>query len=86
MPDLVIRKEDGWIEISDLLPELSQEALRELWGYVGKGDVDEAEAVLDMEAGSDLEDLIGTAKITAIRMITVPDDVLGERLRAWIRT
>lgn len=39
-----------------------------------------------MEIGDLLEDEIGTADIAGIRAVLEPDDILGERLRVWIRT
>jgi hypothetical protein len=84
MSDFIIRKQDGWIEISDLATEM--ESQRELWSYIGKGDIENAAGLLDMEVGDLLEDRISTDDIIGIKAITVPDDVLGERLRVWVRT
>jgi hypothetical protein len=84
MSDFIIRKKDGWLEISDLVTEM--ESQHELWGYVGKGDVENAAGLLDMEVGDLLEDLIGTDDIVGIKAISVPDDVLGERLHVWVKT
>lgn len=84
MSDLIIRKEDGWLEISNLVTAM--ESQRELWSYIGKSDVENAAGLLDMEIGDLLEDLIGTDSISGIKAISVPDDILGERLRGWVRT
>lgn len=86
MSDLVIRKDDGWVDISEAALELPDEVQRELWGYLGKGESKKAAALLDMEIGDLLEDEIGTADIAGIRAVLEPDDILGERLRVWIRT
>lgn len=39
MSDLVIRKDDGWVDISEAALELPDEVQRELWGYLGKGNL-----------------------------------------------
>lgn len=85
MADLVIREADGWIEISQIVSEIAPDAQRELWGYSGAGDVESAQAVLDMEAGADLENLIGTRDLEAVLVLSVPDDRRGDRLRVWIK-
>lgn len=85
MSDLVIAEEDGWFEVSDLLGQVKDEVLKELWGYVGQGNLEDARDLLDMELGDPLEDRFGTRPIEGIKALTVPDDVLGERLRVWVR-
>jgi hypothetical protein len=84
MSDFIIRKKDGWLEISNLATEM--ESQREFWSYIGKGDVENAAGLLDMEVGDLLENLIGTDSISGFKAISVPDDILGERLRVWVRT
>lgn len=88
MSDLVILEGDGWIEISHLIPgvEFGAVEIRELWGYVAAGDVEHAAELLDMSLGGELEDLIGVTDIVGVQAVSVPDDILGERLRVWIRT
>ena len=85
MADLIIREEDGWLEISDLVRDTHAEFKKELWGYAAAGDVGRAQNLLDMELGSDLEDLIGMDGIESIRMVAVPDDRVGDLLRVWIK-
>lgn len=83
--NLVIREEDGWVEISEIVSQIPLPAQREIWQLVGKGDMERAAEVLDMEAGAPVEDLFGMKPIEAIQALTVPDDILGERLRVWVR-
>lgn len=84
MSDLVIAEEDGWFEVSEIVRQMRMDAQKELWGYVGKGDTENAADLLDMEVGEPLEDLFGTAPVEGVKALSVPDDILGERLRIWV--
>jgi len=85
MPDLVIREKDGWIEISEIVDELGPVSKQELWEHAGEGNIAEVSNLLDMELGDLMEEKIGTAEITHLTVISMPDDLKGERLRAWIK-
>jgi hypothetical protein len=87
MSDLIIDEGDGWIEISHLIPGVEFGAIetRELWAYVAAGDMESAAELLDMGLGEELEPLIGMDSIVQVKVVRVPDDVLGERLRAWVK-
>lgn len=85
MANLVIREEDGWLEISDVVDELGPIPKQELWEFSGTQNIEQAQELLDMEAGDLIEEKIGTDQITGLRVVSVPDDMAGERLRVWIR-
>lgn len=85
MSDLVIQEKDGWIEISDLVAELDPNLHKELWDYAAKHDIENARDLLDMELGGPLQEKIGTAQIVGLRVLSMPDDILGEKLRVWIK-
>lgn len=85
MADLVIREQDGWIEITDIVDELGPVPKQELWDFAGVGDVEQAQQLLDMELGDAIEEKIDMAEITGIKVVSVPDDITGENLRVWIK-
>jgi len=79
----VIREEDGWIEISDLVEEmLSSQVVDDLWDYLAEEHVVEAVQLLDMELGSELEARTGHTCVQNIKMVELP----GERVRIWIKS
>ena len=85
MADLIIRDADGWIEISDGVDELGPVSKQELWDFAATNDYRQAQDLLDMELGDVMEEKIGTADLTGIKVVSIPDDINGERLRVWIR-
>jgi hypothetical protein len=85
MADLVIREQDGWIEISDDVDELGPVSKQELWEFAATNDFRPAQELLDMELGDVMEERIGTADLTGIKVIATPDDMKGEALRIWIK-
>jgi hypothetical protein len=85
MADLIIREEDGWIEITDIVDELGPVSKQELWDFAGIGDVEQAQQLLDMELGDAIEEKIDMAEIVGIKVVSVPDDIKGESLRVWIK-
>lgn len=85
MSDLIIRDADGWIEISDAVDELGPIPKQELWDFAATNDFQHAQELLDMELGDAMEEKIGTADLTGIKVVSIPDDIKGERLRVWIR-
>lgn len=79
MADLIIREADGWEELDEI--DLTFEGgIDPLWTTVSLGDLDEAQSLLE-DDGFDFEE----EEIAAIRMIAVPDDVRGERIRIWVK-
>ena len=86
MADLVLRKEDDWHEITELIQNAPFAVQEELWGYAGQGNVEEIAALLDIELGEELMDLMGGIyEITGATAALWPDDILGERMRVWIQ-
>lgn len=85
MSDLVIREKDGWIEISDVVDKLGPIPKQELWEFSAKNDVEHAQELLDMEFGDAIEEKIGMADLSAIRAVSIPDDLKGEVLRVWVK-
>lgn len=82
MADLVIREEDGWIEISDLVEEmLSSQVVDDLWDFLAEEHIVEAVELLDMELGGELEARIGHTCVQNIRMV----EMAGERVRVWVK-
>lgn len=83
MSDFVITEEDGWFEISDLINGM--ESQKDLWEYIGQGKKVDAADLLDMEIGDELKERFGTKSISGVKALSVPDDMIGERLRVWIQ-
>ena len=70
-----IQIQPGWQELEDD----ADIDMRGLWGCVGQGDVAGATALLE-EAGYEFD-----RKPKDVYMISVPDDMLGERYRIFVR-
>jgi len=81
MADLIIREEDGWIEITDLVEEiLPHQVAEEMWTFLAEGNREEAAALLIAEIGQEIEGRTGI--IREVRMAELP----GEPMRIWIRS
>lgn len=84
MPDLMIREEDGWEELQDVEGAATSGALDvdALWAAVGQGNAEEA-ADMVMDAGWAFDE---SEKVVGVRMVAVPDDMLGRLRRIWVKT
>lgn len=89
MSDLVLKEENGWFEVTEYLNDLdvkdARQVITELWEYVAKGDVREAASLLDMYVGAELEELIGTDDIMAVKIIGFPDERKDVFYRVWVQ-
>ena len=82
MPDLVIREEDGWYEISGLVREnLAGQIINDLWTLVVEGQEDESTDLLNRELGDALYEQFGSHYVSRIRMLECPK----EGVRIWAR-
>lgn len=81
MADLVIREADGWEELEELQAAIRHGGLDigELWSAVGNGSTKVAVTLLE-DSGYEFDQ-----KVTGVRMLSVPDDMLGERYRVWVK-
>lgn len=85
MGDFVLRKKDGWVEISDLAQGMKPAVQRELWDYLAHGAAEDAVETLEIEISDQLQDRIGQNEIKDISALLVPNEILGERLMVWVR-
>lgn len=82
MPDIIIREEEGWIEITSLAEEtLSEQVIEDLWDLLAEDKKAEAVELLDHELGGELQARTGHACIQTIKMVDIP----GEGIRIWVR-
>jgi len=79
--DLVLREEDGWEELEEMLDAIRIGHLEvpEFWEAVGRGSTKVAVGLLE-EAGFEFD-----RDIAAVRAYYEPDDVHGELLRVWVK-
>ena len=75
--DLVIRRADGWKEVS-----VPRERVQELWEAAAVGDLDGAISAIFWDDEDD-EGLID--RVTDVRVIAVPDGLVGEYVRVWVK-
>lgn len=82
MSDLKILKKDGWHELYAVSPAVQENVLdiKELWKAVAQNDLAMAWQVLS-DAGYDIPKL----KLSGIKLIAVPDDLIGESYRLWVQ-
>lgn len=82
MSDCVIRGEDGWVEISDLMEEnLSGQIMDDLWTFLAENREQEALDLLDAELADVVFAKFGFQYIRGIRMLECP----REGMRTWIK-
>lgn len=82
MSDLIISESAGWREITDLLRDVPNFPIFDLWAAVGQGDMKRAFDIL----GDHFDDEEGNPVVgKAVRMVSVPDDMAGEHVRVWVR-
>lgn len=81
MADFVIREADGWEELDEIQEAIRHGALEtgELWAAVGNGSTKVAVTILE-NAGFEFDQ-----KVTGVRALYVPDAMLGELLRVWVK-
>ena len=89
MSDLVIREQDGWHEITELLSKDGFfEIWDELWKAVGRGDWAQADSLiwdaLDEDHEEDYRRMIGRGT-PKVFLTATPDDILGEYVRIWVK-
>lgn len=85
MPDLKILEKDGYEEVEAVNAAIKDGGLdiKALWTAVARGDTDQA-AIILFEAGLD----VGEQEVEGIRdvvLVCVPDSVLGEFYRVWVK-
>lgn len=82
MPDLVIREEDGWMEISDLVGEnLSGLVIDDLWTFMAEDKENEATDLLNGELGDALSERFGTNYISHVKILECP----RSGIRVWAK-
>lgn len=78
MADLEILSSDGWHE----LPLHSiDDWIREIWQAAAKGDLEVVEKYLHEEELLEEDEVL-----SGFRLFAVPDDILDQYYRAWIKT
>jgi hypothetical protein len=92
MADLVLRRADGWVEVTEYIDDLIRENIltsRELWGWAGQGNVQDLNKVFDLiREDDDFEeffDLIGLEPVTGLFVANFPDDFLGSLMHVWLK-
>jgi len=85
MVDLTVLEKDGWDELNNVEDAIKDGALdiKRLWTSVGQGDTAQA-AIIIFEAGFFLEDA-EVEDIKDVTVVSVPDDILGDRYRIWVK-
>jgi hypothetical protein len=79
--DLVLREEDGWEELDEMLDAIRQGHLEvgEFWAAVGRGATKVAVGLLE-DAGFEFD-----RDVAGIRAYYEPDEVHGDFLRVWVK-
>jgi len=85
MSDFVLRKKDGWVEISDLLREVNPDVQKEIWEYLCRGTIADAADALEIEIGDLLEGRIGLREIQDVKGFLAPHDVAGQVFKVWVK-
>lgn len=92
MADLVIRRADGWVEVTRHIQPMFQDdtiSPRDLWEWAAQGNVKYLNNVLDFYREEDvcqeLFDLIGPEPISGLFVVDIPDDLKKSNLRIWLR-
>jgi hypothetical protein len=90
MADFKILKKEGYQELEGVEEAVKDGSLKieDLWSMIGMGETDEA-AILLFEAGLDVvgeeEEGTNVEDVTDIVLISLPDDILGEHYRIWMK-
>lgn len=81
MPDFHIEESKGYEELDDFHALVAEHGfVDELWKAAGQRDL---EVIRDtLEAMGYLEE---GERVRGFRMLALPDDILGEHLRAWVK-
>lgn len=81
MADLVLREEDGWDELEEILDAIRGGHLEvgEFWEAVARGATKQAVGFLE-DAGFQFD-----RDIAGVRAYYEPDDIHGELLRVWVK-